>query len=194
MLEKFPSPELPSEQESHHLLNLFLTWLGVNQHFFDPRAFVDTMTMLFLDDASRQRTIDSIWFVQYLLVMAMGKLMDFDTPVDTPHGLEYFAEAIRLMPPIHQLSDNGILAVEILSLVSLNLQWRERKYEAYFNVSVRPCPRNGASSLTKLSLKDRHCSTPRSDPRLRFTIRRPGAMPAVGEGAQSEGLVDSLYA
>lgn len=138
MLEKAPRPELPSEQESHHLLTLFLTWLGVNQHFFDPRAFVDTMTLLFLNDSSRQRTMESIWFVQYLLVMAMGKLMDFDTHVDTPHGLDYFAEAMHLMPSLHRLSDSGIIGVEILSLVALNLQWRERKNEAYFNVSFSP--------------------------------------------------------
>lgn len=78
--------------------------------------------------------MNSVWFIEYLLVMAMGKLMDFDTEVDSPHGLDYFAEAMRLMPPMHLISDHGIIGVEILSLVALNLRWRDRKYEAYFHV------------------------------------------------------------
>lgn len=90
--------------------------------------------MLFQNEDSRQRTMESIWFVQYLLVMAMGKLMDFDTDVDTPHGLDYFAEAMHRMPPMHRMSDSGIIGVEILALVALNMRWRERMYEAYFNV------------------------------------------------------------
>lgn len=139
LLHKAPRPDLPSEAESNHLLTLFLTWLGVNQHFFDPRVFVDTMAMLFQNETSRQRTMESIWFVQYLLVMAMGKLMDFDTDVDTPHGLDYFAEAMHRMPPMHRMSDSGIIAVEILALVALNLRWREKHSEAYFNVGLHSC-------------------------------------------------------
>lgn len=100
---------------------------------------MDTMALLFQNETSRHRTMESIWFVQYLLVMAMGKLMDFDTDVDTPHGLDYFAEAMHRMPPMHRMSDSGIIGVEILSLVALNLRWRERQYEAYFHVGFRSC-------------------------------------------------------
>ncbi|TPX09886.1 uncharacterized protein E0L32_008908 [Thyridium curvatum] len=135
-LQNAPIPDLPTQAESHHLLSLFLTWLGVNQHFFDSRAFADTMTSLFRSEASRRETMNSVWFIEYLLVMAMGKLMDFDTEVDTPHGLDYFAEAMRLMPPMHLISDHGIIGVEILSLVALNLRWRDRKYEAYFHIGI----------------------------------------------------------
>lgn len=139
MLTDAPSPALPSEVDSHRLLELFLSYLGVNQHFFDPRAFTDTMTMLFQDEQSQQNVTGSVWFVEYLLVMAMAKLMDFDTQTsETCHGLDYFAEAIRLMPPLHQIGDHGVIAVEILCLAALYLQWRDRKHDAYLYVGLYP--------------------------------------------------------
>lgn len=196
-LQNAPIPDLPTQAESHHLLSLFLTWLGVNQHFFDSRAFADTMTSLFRSEASRRETMNSVWFIEYLLVMAMGKLMDFDTEVDTPHGLDYFAEAMRLMPPMHLISDHGIIGVEILSLVALNLRWRDRKYEAYFHVRPGLTPISYGDPATTAncfaSAIDRHRRTISSDSGICSALRRTG-LSSFRASTPNKTMVDGVHA
>ncbi|ETS86216.1 hypothetical protein PFICI_00044 [Pestalotiopsis fici W106-1] len=128
-------PDLPSEQDSHRLLGLFLSYMGVNQHYLDPRTFVDTMAELFQSPTSRLHQMKTMWFIQYLLIMAMGKLMDTDTETSGPHpGVSYFAEAMRLLPQQYELGSHGVISVEILCLVALYLQWCDRKHDAYLYV------------------------------------------------------------
>ncbi|KAI4596419.1 hypothetical protein KJ359_005549 [Pestalotiopsis sp. 9143b] len=136
MLRKANSrPDLPTEQDSHRLLGLFLSYMGVNQHYLDTRTFVDNMAELFQSPASRVHQMKSIWFIQYLLIMAMGKLMDTDTQSGGPHpGVSYFAEAMRLLPQQYELGGHGVISVEILCLVALYLQWCDRKHDAYLYV------------------------------------------------------------
>lgn len=134
VLDSAPPLVMPTSEESHRLLTLFLSYLGVNQQFLDPRTFIDTMALLF-QDHTRSETMKSVWFVQYLLVMAMAKLMDFDTQSSMTRGLDFFAEAMQLIPPMHYIAEHGVIAVEILTLVALYLQWRDRKQDAYIYVS-----------------------------------------------------------
>lgn len=133
--------ELPSEQDSHRLLGLFLSYMGVNQHYLDPRIFVDTMAELYQSPASRLHQMKTMWFIQYLLIMAMGKLMDTDTQTAGPHpGVSYFAEAMRLLPQQYELGSHGVISVEILCLVALYLQWCDRKHDAYLYVCTSLFP------------------------------------------------------
>jgi hypothetical protein len=133
---------LPSESDSRRLLDLFLSYLNITQHFLDPRAFIDTMALLFQSEATRQAQMGKIWFVQYLLVMAVGKLLDKDTRSYNPFpGVAYFTEAMRLLPPLHQLGKFGVISVEILCLVTMYLQWCDCKHDAYVHVSFQASPR-----------------------------------------------------
>lgn len=137
LVDGAPTLDLPTEPEAHRLLELFLMHMGTNQHFLDLRNFSDSLTLLYQNPTSQKKQKSTMWFTQYLLIMAMGKLMDDDTASsrDLP-GASYFAEAMRRLPPLHRLGSCGIIAVEILCLVTTYLQWCDRRHDAYLYVSV----------------------------------------------------------
>ncbi|OHW98298.1 fungal specific transcription factor domain-containing protein [Colletotrichum incanum] len=137
LIKGIPHQAFPKEAESNRLLNLFNSYMGVTQHFLDQRTFTDNMTLLFQSQASRARQMDTPWFTLYLLVMAMGKLMEEDPrEVRGPPGAFWFAEAMRRLPPLHSISEYGIVGLEILCLATTYLQWNDRKNDAYFFVGT----------------------------------------------------------
>lgn len=128
-------PRLP-KSESFRFFNRFISLMGITQHFLDPRAFSDNLDLMYKNPASRAGQERTLWYIQYLLVMAIGMLIG--CPSDgsgVPPGNAYFAEAMRLLPPTYQLGEHGIISVEILCLVSLYLQWCDRRHDAYLYVS-----------------------------------------------------------
>ncbi|GKZ24630.1 hypothetical protein AbraCBS73388_011618 [Aspergillus brasiliensis] len=134
LVEGVHDVEIPSLEESHHLLDQFLYYLGVSQHFFDPRSFSDSMGLLFQTPQSREQQKRAAWYTEYLLVMAMAKLMDVEQPTSQPPGADLFAEALRRVPPMQSLGEEGVIAVEILTLVATYLQWCDRRHDAYLYV------------------------------------------------------------
>ena len=134
LLDDVDDPSIPSLEQSQHLLDQFLYYLGVSQHFFDPRSFSDAMVLLFETAEAREQQKRTTWYTEYLLVMAMAKLMDVEKPTSQPPGSGLFAEALRRLHPLHNLGGEGIIAVEILTLVATYLQWCDRKHDAYLHV------------------------------------------------------------
>ena len=126
---------LPSRTESQRLFDVFVSLLGINQHFLDPRAFSDSLGLLYQSDSSRHRQMQSMWFTEYLLVMAVAMLIGSPRgSSEKPPGNMYFAEAMRRLPPNYELGPHGIIAVEVMCLASLYLQWCDRKHDAYLYV------------------------------------------------------------
>jgi hypothetical protein len=129
------APELLSKSESYRLFDLFVSLMGTTQHFIDPRTFGDQIDLLYHNELTRSAQMRTTWFTEYLLVMAMGMLIGSPSEgSDNPPGNAYFAEAMRRMPQLHQLGPHGIIAVEILCLTGLYLQWCDRKHDAYLYV------------------------------------------------------------
>jgi hypothetical protein len=126
----------PSLEESQHLLEQFLFYLGVSQHFFDPRSFSDDLMLLFQNSETREQQMRSPWFMEYLLVMAMAMLMDVRHPTSQPPGSDLFAEALKRLPPLHNMGGEGVIIVEVLTLIATYLQWCDRKHDAYLHVCV----------------------------------------------------------
>ncbi|OLN89017.1 putative transcriptional regulatory protein C3C7.04-like protein 3 [Colletotrichum chlorophyti] len=137
LIRGIPYQAHPKEAEANRLLNLFNSYMGVTQHFLDQRTFTDNMTLLFQNQASRKQQMETPWFTLYLLVMAMGKLMEEDPrEVLGPPGGYWFAEAMKRLPPLHGISEYGIVGLEILCLATTYLQWNDRKNDAYFFVGI----------------------------------------------------------
>ncbi|RSL73813.1 hypothetical protein CEP54_000025 [Fusarium duplospermum] len=135
LVDGIPSPTLLSKQESRRLFERFSSLMGINQHFLDPRTFSDSMDLLYQNETSRIRQMQTMWYTEYLLVMAMGMLIGSPSEGSAnPPGNSFFAEAIHRLPPMHKLGSHGILSVEILGLASLYLQWCDRKYDAYLYI------------------------------------------------------------
>ncbi|OQE47415.1 hypothetical protein PENCOP_c001G05572 [Penicillium coprophilum] len=136
LVDNVAGVSFPSLEESQHLLDQFLFYLGVSQHFFDPRSFSDDLMLLFQSPVTRQRQINSPWFTEYLLVMAMAKLMDVKHPTSHTPGADLFAEALKRLPPMHHMGGEGVVAVEILTLIATYLQWCDRKHDAYLYIGL----------------------------------------------------------
>lgn len=136
LVEGLASPILPTEEESQRLFDLFYSDMGASQHLLDPRTFLDGLPLLFQNATTQERQMKTKWFTQYLLVMAIGKLIDYNNQWHgEPPGAAYFAEAMRRLPPLHRLGGCGVVAVEILCLVTIYLQWCDRRHDAYLHVS-----------------------------------------------------------
>lgn len=127
-------PEDLSAEESHRLHRLFMCYMGVTQHFLDNRAFTDNLTVFYRSARSRAQMRDSLWYVQYLLILAMGKLLDDRLGTTQPPGAEFFGEALRRLPSLHGLGGAGSIGVEILALTATYLQWVGKKHDAYLYV------------------------------------------------------------
>lgn len=69
-------------------------------------------------------------------MMAMAKLMDVESPASHPPGSALFTEALSRLPPLHHLGSEGIISVEILTLIATYLQWCDRKHDAYLHVKL----------------------------------------------------------
>ncbi|KAJ3532353.1 hypothetical protein NM208_g8478 [Fusarium decemcellulare] len=135
LVDGIPSPALLPKNESRRLFERFSSLMGINQHFLDPRTFSDSMDLLYQSEASQVRQMQTMWYTEYLLVMAVGMLIGSTSEGSSnPPGNSFFAEAIHRSPPMHKLGSHGILAVEILCLASLYLQWCDRKYDAYLYI------------------------------------------------------------
>lgn len=136
LLSTATTPVFLSKAESHRLLDVFTSLMGINQHYLDARAFTDSMDRLYRSEASRISQMETIWFTQYLLVMAMGMLIGSPSEEGSgnPPGNAFFAEAMKRLPPTYELGSHGIIGVEILCLTSLYLQWCDRKHDAYLFV------------------------------------------------------------
>ena len=136
-LMDFPSaaPRLP-KSESFRFFNRFISLMGVTQHFLDPRSFSDALDLMYQSPSARASQERTMWYIQYLLVISIGMLIGcVSDGSGTPPGNAYFAEAMRRLPPTYQLGEHGIISVEILCLVSLYLQWCDRRHDAYLYVS-----------------------------------------------------------
>ncbi|KAJ5549541.1 hypothetical protein N7513_006775 [Penicillium frequentans] len=136
LVDNVDEPSIPSLEESQHLLDQFLYYLGVSQHFFDSRSFSDQMGLLFQTAESREQQKQTTWYTEYLLVMAMAKLMDVEQPTSQPPGSELFSEALKRLPPLHNFGSEGVIVVEILTLVATYLQWCDRKHDAYIYIGL----------------------------------------------------------
>lgn len=50
------------------------------------------------------------------------------------HGAEYLAEALRLLPQLHELEASGAIGSEILALAAVYLPWVCKRLDAHLDV------------------------------------------------------------
>ncbi|KAK4500752.1 hypothetical protein PRZ48_008942 [Zasmidium cellare] len=75
-----------------------------------------------------------LWFVQYLFVLAFGKAFlnhPGQSTSGAPPGSEFASRAMALMPDVADMHEEGILAVEVLSLAALYFQAIDMRISAY---------------------------------------------------------------
>ncbi|KAI9168077.1 transcriptional regulatory protein [Paramyrothecium foliicola] len=151
----------PTEEDAHSMLNIVVLNVGVSQHLFDVRTFLDNLSALFDEDMDDSEVPD-LWYAECLLIFAIGRLLQarWDDNSKLP-GDDFFNDALRRFPDLGGLREQGLLGIELMGLSALYLQIVDRKEDAYLYVSVYFIT-IVALSVLNLSCEGKH-SSPLSD-------------------------------
>jgi proline utilization trans-activator len=105
------------------------------QHHLDPGDFSKRIAVLYSDLRAR-RTSAGVFYLNFLLVMAIGELLQGPTEGNEElPGARYYQEALNRLPGFSALRNYGVVAVEIMSLIAFYLQCADSKEDAYVYVS-----------------------------------------------------------
>ena len=130
----FSRRELPSFDHALYLMNTVKFHIGQLYHLFDEATFTDGLHA-FYHGRVPEVSHSSLWYVQYLLVIAFGKLFLVQrAPEAHPPGAIFFARAMRLLPDIKDLYEDIFLSLEILCGISFYLQCIDHRNTAYIYV------------------------------------------------------------
>lgn len=125
----------PTEGDAYSMLDIVVLNVGISQHLFDVRTFLDRLSSLF-DDNAPDGTVPELWYAECLLVFAIGRLLQAKwDDMSKPPGDEFFREALKRIPDFSSLRKQGVLGVELMGLIALYLQIADRKEDAYLYVS-----------------------------------------------------------
>ncbi|EFQ35774.1 fungal specific transcription factor domain-containing protein [Colletotrichum graminicola M1.001] len=100
------APPLPSEEEARRLFDSMTFFIGHTQHHVDTREFSDRLAFFYsnLSDTSQTQTP---WYLEMLLVFAIGKLFSGSFDDDERNGLPgstMFAYVQSKLPSLSELS------------------------------------------------------------------------------------------
>lgn len=125
----------PTEDRAFALLETFLGALSTVQQLLDARAFTDQLSSHFRS-GDFNGPVRSLWDIEYLLVMAIGELLQGSTSTNGPlPGVYFYKHAMAHLPQLGTLRSAGVIAVEIVSLSAFYLQCADCKEDAYVYVS-----------------------------------------------------------
>ncbi|KAL4735368.1 hypothetical protein BDV11DRAFT_212023 [Aspergillus similis] len=125
------APIVPTLDYSIYLINAVKFHAGQLYHLFDEGTFMGGL-YAFYEDPQQQMAIDGLWYIHYLVIVALGKALVVQRNRDTrPPGCEFFARALQLLPDTTHLAKDSIIGTEILCGVALYLQALDHRNSAY---------------------------------------------------------------
>jgi hypothetical protein len=125
------APIVPTLDYSIYLINAVKFHAGQLYHLFDEGTFMGGL-YAFYEDPQQQMATDGLWYIHYLVIVALGKALVVQRNRGTrPPGCEFFARALQLLPDTTHLARDSIIATEILCGVALYLQALDHRNSAY---------------------------------------------------------------
>ncbi|KAK1994784.1 hypothetical protein LX36DRAFT_613646 [Colletotrichum falcatum] len=132
------APPLPSEDEARRLFDSMTFFIGHTQHHVDTREFSDRLAFFYSNLGDALQAQQTPWYLEMLLVFAIGKLFSGCFDNDERSGLpgsSMFAYVQSRLPSLSELYGLGKLGIEIHALAAVYLQNANRKEEAYLYIS-----------------------------------------------------------
>jgi proline utilization trans-activator len=133
-------PHLPPYEVARRLFQAQYIYIGTIFSFLRPEDFDNRLNRIYkqLEDSqtpdlsSREACLA---FCQILLIFAYGLMYSVNqwSGSDGPPGFDYFKDALRYLPDIHE--EGSILFVEVLSLVGYYMQNLNRRDAAFLYVT-----------------------------------------------------------
>ena len=128
------APIIPSIDYAIFLINAVKFHCGQLVHLFDEEDF-HAKLHAFYGSAEPNRMSDSLWYVQYLLIIAFGRtLVQRKHRESKPPGADYFVHALQLLPDNNRLCREPLVATEILCGIALYLQALDIRNAAHVTV------------------------------------------------------------
>ncbi|KAE8316587.1 fungal-specific transcription factor domain-containing protein [Aspergillus transmontanensis] len=133
--EPFDTSGLPSVDYALYLFNIVKFHLGQMYRFFDEDTFVSQMHEFYASDAAEKASKPRFWFVQFLLVLALGNaFVSRPRNQSSPPGAKFFARAMSIMPNHTSTGKDSLLAIEALALAGLYLYAIDHREAAHVQV------------------------------------------------------------
>ncbi|KAL4927673.1 Zn(II)2Cys6 transcription factor [Aspergillus undulatus] len=116
------APIVPTLDYSIYLINAVKFHAGQLFHLFDEGSFMGGL-YAFYEDPGQQMATDALWYIHYLIIVALGKALVVQRNRHTrPPGCEFFVRALQLLPDPTHLSRDPVIATEVLCCIALYLQ------------------------------------------------------------------------
>ncbi|KAL4913252.1 hypothetical protein BDW62DRAFT_205681 [Aspergillus aurantiobrunneus] len=125
------APIVPTLDYSIYLINAVKFHAGQLYHLFDEASFMGGL-YAFYEDPQQQMAVDGLWYIHYLVIVALGKALVVQRNRDTrPPGCEFFTKALQLIPDATHLARDSAIATEVLCCVALYLQSLDYRNSAH---------------------------------------------------------------
>ena len=128
--------QLPTHEYAEYLTNTTLFHLGPVYHVLDKEEFMGKLDEFYAKDSPNKHLTD-LWHMQFLLVIAFGKLfLRRGASSLGPPGAEDVIRALRLKSDLLDVWEEPVLSVEVLCLMSLYLLTADIRGSAYVFVCI----------------------------------------------------------
>lgn len=124
-------PVLPTLDYALYLINTVNFRCGQLFHLHDPDSFIPRMHAFYAEQLDRSDT-SSLWYVHFLLILALGKALVMPgSPGKPPNGIDFFCQAIHLLPDVEILCREPIESTEILCCIAIFYHSLDFRHSAY---------------------------------------------------------------
>ncbi|KAG7419960.1 Patulin cluster transcription factor patL [Fusarium oxysporum f. sp. rapae] len=128
---------LPSLDYALYLTNTVKFHIVQTYHLFDEQRFMPALHSLYSDGPPPVTAENRMWYVQYFLIMALGKgLLTRGMSKAGSPGSEYFMKAMELFPDTYGLYIDPILSIEVCCGLALYLQAVDHRNSAYVYLGI----------------------------------------------------------
>lgn len=131
--------ELPTKDYAVYLVNTVKFHICQIYHLFQEDLLMHKLQVFYDTPGDcTTSTIDRLWYVQLLVVLAFGKALLVQNVVrdGLPRGVEYFKLALEILPPTYAFYADPILSVELLGCISLYFQSIDQRNHAYTYLGI----------------------------------------------------------
>ncbi|EXJ81572.1 hypothetical protein A1O1_07636 [Capronia coronata CBS 617.96] len=123
--------DIPTRDYAEFLTNTTLFHLGPTYHLFEKESFMHKLDTFYKNGSTAEALVD-LWHVQFLVVIAFGKLfLRRGASSLGPPGASDVIRALQLLPGILDSWEDPVLYVEVLCLLSLYLLTADIRGSAY---------------------------------------------------------------
>ncbi|KAI5456774.1 hypothetical protein BGZ63DRAFT_366255 [Mariannaea sp. PMI_226] len=128
------SASLPTQDYAIHLVNSVKFHCCQLFHLFDDDEFMGLLHEFYAEPERKAQVAKekNLWYIHFLLILAFGKaFVSKRSRGKRPPGVEYFIQAMQLLPNTIVLTREPLQSTEVLCCIALYLQCLDHRISAY---------------------------------------------------------------